>query len=342
MTSRTLSRIAAGLLAAAAAGTALAQSPTKLRFALDWVFQGPQAPFLVPHQNGCYQKAGLDVTTDRGFGSGDTVVKVGAGTYDVGFADINAMVEYNAKQTRPEDRLIAFFMVYDGASLSIITRKDTGIATPADLVGKTIAAPPGDASRRLFPALAKANGLDPAAVKWMNVAPELRETMLARKQTDAISGAAFTGYMGAQAVGVPKDDLVVMRFPQFGSTLYGSALVVKPSFAAGNGPALSALAQCVAEGIATSIRAPATAIEALYQRDKLINRAVEQERLQLSLDWSIVTPWTREHGIGGVDAARLRQSMQEVSTALSIPAPDIKDVFTAQYLPPRDQRAVPK
>lgn len=339
-----LSRIRTGALLALAAlaGAGQAQQPAKLRFALDWVFQGPQAPFLVPHQNGCYQKAGLDVTTDRGYGSGDTVVKVGAGSYDVGFADINAMVEYNARQTRPEDRLIAFFMVYDGAALSIITRKDTGVAKPADLVGKTIAAPPGDASRRLFSALAQANGFDASAVKWMNVAPELRETMLARKQADAISGAAFTGYMGARAVGVPKDELVVLRFPQFGSTLYGSALVAKRSYAAAHGATLTALAQCVAEGIATSIQQPAAAIEALYQRDKLINREVEQERMQLSLDWSIVTPWTREHGLGGVDPARLRQSMQEVANALSIPAPDIAEVFTAQYLPARDKRSVPR
>jgi NitT/TauT family transport system substrate-binding protein len=148
--------------------------------------------------------------------------------------------------------------------------------------------------------------------------------------------------MGARAVGVPKDELVVLRFPQFGSTLYGSALVAKRSYAAAHGATLTALAQCVAEGIATSIQQPAAAIEALYQRDKLINREVEQERMQLSLDWSIVTPWTREHGLGGVDPARLRQSMQELASALAIPAPDIAEVFTAQYLPARDKRSVPR
>lgn len=199
------------------AGTAQAQTPTKLRFAADWVLQGPQAPFLLAQENGCYTRAGLDVTTDRGYGSGDTVIKVAAGTYDVGFADINAMVEYNARQPKPEERLIAFFMIYDGAALSIITRKDTGIGKPADLVGRTIAAPPGDASRRLFAVLAKANGVDPSAVKWMNVSADLRETMLARKNADAIAGAAFTGYIGVQAVGVPKDEVVVMRYPQFGA-----------------------------------------------------------------------------------------------------------------------------
>ncbi|MEF7616615.1 ABC transporter substrate-binding protein [Aquincola sp. MAHUQ-54] len=340
-TARTLRLTALAILAASACA-AQAQSPTKLRFALDWVMQGPQAPFLVPHENGCYEKAGLDVVTDRGFGSGDTVIKVAAGTYDVGFADINAMIEYNAKQSKPEERLISFFMIYDGAALSIITRKDVGVAKPADLVGKSIAAPPGDASRRLFPVLAKANGFDANAVKWINVSPELRETMLARKTADAISGAAFTGYMGARAVGIPKEDLVVMRFPQFGASLYGSALVVKPAFASAHAAAITALTQCVADGIVQSIRQPETAIDALYKRDRLINRQVEMERMQLSLDWSIVTPWVREKGFSQIDPVRMEKSLQDVAAALAIPVPAASDVYTDRYLPPRAKLMLPK
>lgn len=329
------------LAAACLLGSAQAQEPTKIRFALDWVLQGPQAPFLVPHANGCYEKAGLNVITDRGFGSGDTVIKVGNGNYEVGFADINAMIEYNAKQKNPEDRLISFFMVYDAAALSIITRKDTGIRKPADLAGKTIAAPPGDASRRLFPALAQANGLDLDAVKWINVAPEMRETMLARKAADAISGASFTGYMGAQAVGIPAQDIVVMHYPQHGSSLYGSALVARRSYAQHNGAALKALTRCVVAGLQSSIQDPAGAIAVLHRRDPLLNRQVEQQRLQLSLDWSIVTPWVREHGFGQVDPVRLEKSLREVALALSIPVPQASQVYTAQFLPPAAERKVP-
>ena len=334
---RTLALLATACLL----GSAHAQEPTRIRFALDWVLQGPQAPFLIPPANGCYQKAGLNVTTDRGFGSGDTVIKVGTGTYEVGFADINAMIEYNAKQKNPEEQLISFFMVYDAAALSIITRKDTGIRKPADLAGKTIAAPPGDASRRLFPALAQANGLDPHAVKWINVAPEMREAMLARKTADAISGASFTGYMGAQAVGIPAQDIVVMHYPQYGTSLYGSALVVKRSYAQNNGPALQALTRCVVEGIQSSIQDPAGAVAVLHKRDPLLNRQVEQQRLQLSLDWSIVTPWVREHGLGQVDPVRLEKSLKEVALAFGIPVPPASEVYTAQYLPPAAQRKVP-
>lgn len=320
--------------------SALAQSATKLRFAADWAFQGPQAPFLMPYENGCYTRAGLDVLTDRGFGSGDTITKVATGAYDIGFADINAMMEYNARQ--PDSKLIAIFMIYDGASLSIISRKGNGIAKPADLVGKTIAAPPGDASRRLFPVLAKANNFDPASVKWMNVSPELRESMLARKNADAISGASFTGYMGVRAAGVPKDDVVMLRFPDYGASLYGSTLLVKPAFAAANAAAVTAFIGCLADGIAQSMKSPAAAIDALAKREKLTDKKVEMERMQLSIDWSIATPWVRENGMSKIDPVRLAKSVQDVAAAFDIPPPPVGEVYTDRYLPARDKLMLPK
>jgi len=321
-------------------GNAFAQSPTNIRFAADWAFQGPQAPFLLPHENGCYEKAGLNVTTDRGFGSGDTISKVASGSYDVGFADINAMIEYNARQ--PASRLISFFMIYDGAALSIVTRKDTGITKPADLVGKTIAAPAGDASRRLFSVLAKANGFDADQVKWVNVSPELRESMLVRKSADAISGASFTAYIGVHSGGLPKDQIVVLRYPEFGASLYGSALVVKPSFAAAHESALKAMVTCIAQGISQSISQPDVAIDALTKREKLTDRSVEKERMQLSLDWSINTPWVKEHGMSSIDPARLEQPLKDVAAAFQIPVPPASEVYTDKYLPERSSLMLPK
>jgi NitT/TauT family transport system substrate-binding protein len=315
--------------------SAFAQGKEKIRFALDWAMQGPQAPFLIPHVDGCYANAGIDVTTDRGFGSGDTVVKVATGSYDVGFADINAMLEYNAQH--PESKLISFFMIYDGAALSIATRKNTNITKPADLAGKTIAAPSGDASRRLFSVLAKANKLDPDSVKWTNVAPELRESMLVRGNVDAISGAAFTVYMGARAGGMAKEDVVMMRYPDYGVPLYGSALVVKPSFAAAHPKALTSLVECVAQGMAKSLKNPEAAIDALVKREPLTDRKVELERMQLSFDWSIATPWVKKNGMSLIDQDRLTKSLGEVAAALNIPTPSANEVYTDQYLPARSK-----
>lgn len=308
-----------------------ATAAADLRFAADWAFQGPQAPFLLPHENGCYDKAGLDVVTDRGFGSGDTITKVSTGAYDVGFADINAMLEFNTRN--PDDALIAIFVIYDGSPLSIITRKDTGVTQPSDLVGKSIAAPPGDASRRLFGLLAKANDFDENDVDWKSVSPELRESTLARKQADAIAGHAFTGYIGAKAAGVPEDQLVVMRYAENGVPLYGSSLVTRPAFAEEHPEALTRFIGCVAQAFMESARDPEGTIEVLAKKDPLTDKAVEQERLQLSLDWSVATPWVVEHGMSQVDPKRLADTTGGAARALGIAVPNPDDVYTDAYLP---------
>ncbi len=47
-----------GATALMASSLAAAQEGKKIRFALDWATQGPQVPFLIPHADGCYAKAG--------------------------------------------------------------------------------------------------------------------------------------------------------------------------------------------------------------------------------------------------------------------------------------------
>jgi len=73
---------------------AFAQTPIK--FQLDWRFEGPAALFLASSAQGYYKAAGLDVTIDAGNGSGGTVTRVASGTYDMGFADLAALMEFHA------------------------------------------------------------------------------------------------------------------------------------------------------------------------------------------------------------------------------------------------------
>ena len=65
---------------------------TPVKFCLDWAFQGPQAPFLLAAERGFFREEGLNVTVDRGFGSGDTPVKVASGAYEFGVADLSPAI----------------------------------------------------------------------------------------------------------------------------------------------------------------------------------------------------------------------------------------------------------
>ena len=86
-----------GLLAGAAVA-ALAASPasaqTDVKFALDWKFEGPSAPYFVAIDKGYYKAEGLNVTIDSGPGSVAGIARVAAGTYPLGFFDINSLVKF--------------------------------------------------------------------------------------------------------------------------------------------------------------------------------------------------------------------------------------------------------
>src|SRR6478735_8042280 len=180
-------------------GTAHAQT-TPIKFQLDWRFEGPAALFLTPAAKGYFRDAKLDVTIDAGNGSGGAVTRVASGSYDMGFADLAALMEFHANNPDAPNKPVAVMMVYNNTPAAVLALKKSGIRKPADLSGRKIGAPVFDAGRRGFPIFAKANGIQ--NVQWTSMDPPLRETMLARGDIDAITGFSFTSLLNLEARGV--------------------------------------------------------------------------------------------------------------------------------------------
>src|SRR3954471_5578938 len=185
MHKRTFSKLAAALALVAATGLAQAQA-TPIKFQLDWRFEGPAALFLVPVAKGYFKDEKLNVTVDAGNGSGGTVTRVASGTYDMGFADLAALMEFHANNPTAPNKPVAVMMVYNNTPAAVLALKKSGIKSPADLNGKKLGAPVFDAGRKAWPIFAKANNV--TSVAWTAMDPTLRETMLARGDLDAITG----------------------------------------------------------------------------------------------------------------------------------------------------------
>ena len=280
-----------------------AQAATPVKFQLDWRFEGPSAMFLVPAAKGYFKDAGLDVTVDSGNGSGAAVTRVASGTYDMGFADLAALMEFHANNPDAPNKPVAVMMVYNNTPASVMALKKSGIKTPADLSGKKLGAPVFDAGRRAFPIFQQANNV--TNVQWTAMDPPLRETMLVRGDVDAITGFTFTSLLNIEARGVPPADVTVMAYPDFGVKLYGNAIIASPKMIKENPEAIKAFLAAFAKGAKEVIADPAKAIEAVKARDGIINTQLEVRRLQLAIDTVINSPSAREEGFGQVKAPRL-------------------------------------
>jgi NitT/TauT family transport system substrate-binding protein len=336
---RTKPRMLTWAIAALASSFLLAQAQaqeTRIRFILDWAYQGHQSLFTIPVDDGTFQRLKLNVSVDRGVGSGDTVTKVASGAYDIGLADFYSMIRFNG--ANPGNQLIAIMMVHDKSALAVETKTSGEIKTPADLNGKTIAAPLGDASRQLFPLFAEINKIDQSSIKWINVSPELRETMLIRGDTQAITGHITTVMMNMRGINVPASDIRLMPYAEYGVELYGHALVVNPAFAEKNPEAVRNFIRGVVRGMTVMVKDRDAAIASTKKRDPLINDEVERGRIQMSLDYMFITPNVTQNGMSNVDMARLDRTLQQVGKAFELKTiPTAGQTYTDKYLPPRDE-----
>lgn len=334
-------RIASAVLLAAGLAATPASAQTPIKFTLDWVFQGPTSPFLVALEKGYYKAEGLDVTMDPGQGSAGAMQRVATGAYQIGFADVNSLIEYNAKN--PGKEILAVFMAYDLPPFGVYALKKSGIKGPKDLEGKKLGAPVFDASFRLFPAFAKKTGIDRTKVEHVNLTPQLREQSLVQGSVDFVSGHYFSSMLDLKARGVKEEDIVVMRYADAGMDVYGNGVIVSPELAASNPAAVTGFIKATIKGWRDVINDPKVGIDAVLKRDPLANAALETERLKLSLETNVLSAFVKANGMGDVDPARFASSVKTVGEAFGLeklPAPEL--VFTSKFLPPKADRMVTK
>ncbi|MBC7157131.1 MAG: ABC transporter substrate-binding protein [Rhodobacteraceae bacterium] len=312
------------------AGSAPAQ--TALPFALDWVFEGPSAPYFAAIDNGHFAAEGLDVTVTAGQGSLDAIPKVASGAYPVGFADINSLVRF--LDQNPGAPVISVMMIYDKPPFAIVGRKSLGITGPKDLEGRILGAPPPDGAWAQFPAFASANGLDVAAITVEPVGFPTREPMLAEGRVDAVTGFSFSVFLNLKRLGVPPEDISVILMADHGVDLYGNAIIVNTEFAAANPEVVTGFLRAVAKGWRDVIADPAAGIESLVARNPAADAALERERLELAIAANVATDWVKANGIGNIDPARMERAIAQIRETYTFTnEPDAALYFTDAYLP---------
>jgi NitT/TauT family transport system substrate-binding protein len=321
-------------LATALSAPLLAFAQTPIKFQLDWRFEGPAALFLAPAAKGYFKDAKLDVTIDAGNGSGGTVTRVASGTYDMGFADLAALMEFHANNPDAANKPVAVMMVYNNTPAAVLSLKKNGIAKPADLAGKKLGAPVFDAGRRGFPIFAKANNL--GAVTWTSMDPPLRETMLVRGDVDAITGFSFTSLLNLEARGIKTEEIVVLPYASHGVKLYGNVIIASPKLLKENPEAVKAFLRAFARGAKEVMANPDPSIEFVKARDGIINVDLEKRRLRMAIDAVVASPDARAEGFGQAVPGRLSLMASQVSDAFATKTRvDAGAVWSDAYLPPK-------
>lgn len=328
----------AGVAAILAAPVA-AQTPerTNVKFIMDWAWQGPQAFALMARNEGCFAEGGVNISLDRGFGSGRTPVELATGTYQMGLGDLNPTIRFRAEN--PDSDIITTAILFAGTPMVAVVRADSGIETPADLEGRTLAAPDFDAGRQLFPVFGAAAGFDHTTVNWMSVSPELREPMLVRGEVDGITGFVTSSVPSLEALGLGRDDLRIFYYADYGAELVSTSVLTTRAFAEANPEAVATVTRCMIRGVQLAAADPEGAIAALAAHEPLTDRAVEMTRWQITMDDMLRTDLVVAEGISTVDMEYLQRSIASVEDAYGLENTlRAEDIFDASFLPPAEDR----
>ena len=321
------------LLAWVCAGLTHGIAATAIQFALDRAIDGAAAPFVVASARGLFRAEDLNVTIGQANGSIDAITRVAAGSSDMALADINALIRYRDKEGAAPVK--AVFVLYNKAPYAIIARKSRGIATMADIEGKTLGVVDGDLAARLWPAMARRNNIRLNKIKAEKISPAVREPMLSAGQLDAVTGFSFLSAVNLRDRGVPATDLVVLRFSDFGSEVYGHVLIVNPKFADANPEAVKAFIRATVAGLRLTIKDPARAIDDVLAQMNGGLRDLELARLRGVLNDNIVTDEVKQNGFGGIEASRFDAGVGQIADDYEFrKRPAVGDIFDENFLPP--------
>ena len=320
-------------------GSQAANAQTKVRFTLDWIPGATHGAFLIALQKGYYKAEGLDVTIDRGKGSAEVVRQLAANVYDMGFPDINVLMDFNSKN--PEQAFPALMSGYEEAPAAIMVLKSSGMTEPKQLNGKKLGSAPNDSTFKLFPMFAKQVGVDVSTMQIQSIDPSLREVLLAQKKVDAIPGQIFNSMIELQAKGVPASDVSYFMYKDYGLELYANCVAASRAFLKEHPEAVKGFLRATVKGLKDMARDPELAVKAALSYESLLNADIERDRLRIALDCCILTPTVRKSGFGDINQERLRKIIPLIASAYQLPRePRLEEVFDPAYLPPASDRMI--
>jgi NitT/TauT family transport system substrate-binding protein len=316
-------RLAIAALLAAAAVPAAAQQ--KLDFILNWVPGGDHAPYYYAKKLGWYAKEGIDLNLEPGKGSALATQKVGAGANPIGLADMGGVLVAKGKGANT----VAVFNVYSNSPQGLYWLKSSGIKGIKDFPGKKIGNPAADGARTMWPALAKANGIDPKSVTWVNIDANSKLSALKSKAIDVTTSFYNIHHIFQKELG---DDMGFVAWREVGLNPYGNSVIVNEEFLKKNRPLVDKFVKVTQRAFAACVKDANPCVQALVEGGGALIFDNELGNWRL-VEVLMSDKSSREVALGIHDDARMKADYELVRDYIGVDKPfDVKTTYTNEFL----------
>ena len=314
-----------GMAFALALSAAPAAAAEQVSLMLNWTPTADHSPFYYAKAQGWYEKAGIDLTIETGKGSGVSSLKAGSGGSPFGIADLATMLV--AKSKGADD--VAVMSIYANTAQTFYWLKSYGVNGPKDFPGHKIGNPPGDASRVMWPAFAKAVGIAPDSVTFVNVGPTAKIAALKSHATDIISD--FYNEHDLKVIDF-GNDLGYVNWKDIGLNPYGNSLIVNGAFLKKNPKLVEDFVRITQKAFAACVADVAPCLKALLDNVSGLDRENQQrqwERIKVLM----TDEFTTTRALGWIDGERMKKDYELVQTYLGMEKPfDVQTAFTTKML----------
>jgi NitT/TauT family transport system substrate-binding protein len=298
----------AGLTAAAGQAQAL----DSVSLITDFGYNGRHAYFFVALERGYYKEADLDVKILRGQGSVDAIRQVGANNATFGFADAGSLVLARGNDQIPV-KLAA--IVYAKPPQGVFCREDSGLKTPKDLEGASIANPAAGATVDMFPLYAKAAGIDASKVRWVVASSESLPSLLAGNRVPCV-GQFIVGEPLLRIQAAPAK-LVRFAFLDAGLTFYGNGIVATDSTLATKPDLVKRFVAATIRGMQDAFAKPDEAAAIMHKYHPEVATEVAKGETEAVAELAQV----KGQPLGVIDPARIDETIEVVKSVFKLKAP---------------------
>ena len=310
---------------AAAVAAAPAAAQQKLDFILNWVPGGDHAPYYYAKKQGWYAKEGIDLNLEPGKGSMLAVQKVGAGANPIGLADMGNVLIGRGKGSQS----VGVFNVYANSPQGLYWLKSSGIKGVKDFPGKKIGNPAADGARPMWPALAKANGIDPKSVTWVNIDANAKLAALKSRSIDITTSFYNIHHIFQRELG---QDMGFVAWRDIGLNPYGNSVIVNAEYLAKNKPLVGKFVAVTQRAFAACVKEPRPCVQALVEAGGALNFDNELVNWQL-VEVLMSDKVSRGVALGWHDDARMQADYALVRDYVGIDKPfDVKATYTNEFL----------
>jgi NitT/TauT family transport system substrate-binding protein len=270
------------LIAATAAAFMLggsfgAQAADDVSLRLNWYLGGLHVPFYYGKELGLYEQEGINLTINEGRGSGNTTQVIAAGSDTFGLADSSSLISLAAKGAEIQ----SVMSLLNSTGFAVVSLAETGIRTPKDLEGKSVAVSPGDPLAQLLEAVAKANDVDISTINFVQVDPAAKVVSVLEKRVDALLGGADDQYFLIKYQGQEPHAL---RYSEHGANIVGMTVLTQTDLIENNPDLVERFVRASAASWKAAMENPEAAVEAALKIKPDLNQQSTLDQMKVDFE----------------------------------------------------------